>query len=164
MKLESLIKLVIDYRGKTPLKLGLNWDENGDYIALSARNIKTGILVNLDSCYRGNKALYKAWMKDEINRNDILITSEAPFGEVYIWESDEKFILSQRLYCLRPDSGKIIPKFLYYSMCSKYFQDELSSRATGSTATGLRQPELLACDIKVPDLKTQQHIVNIVRN
>ena len=92
MKLESLIKLVIDYRGKTPLKLGLTWDEKGEYIALSARNIKTGCLVNLDRCYRGNAALYNAWMKDEINRNDILITSEAPFGEVYICESDEKFI------------------------------------------------------------------------
>ena len=41
--LTYLITKIIDYRGKTPLKLGLNWNPNGKYIALSAKNVKTGI-------------------------------------------------------------------------------------------------------------------------
>ena len=53
--LNSLIIKIIDYRGKTPLKLGMNWDPNGDYKALSAKNVKTGKLINIDSVNKGNK-------------------------------------------------------------------------------------------------------------
>ena len=162
MELKDCITLVIDYRGKTPLKLGLNWVPGGKYIALSAKNIKTGHLVQLDQVYKGDEILYKTWMKDEVNKEDILITSEAPFGQVYFWNTDEKIILSQRLYCLRIDQNKAIPKYVYYYMCSKPFQNELSARATGSTATGLRQPELMACKIFLPSLNIQQHIVNTI--
>ena len=46
--LGEVVDLVIDYRGKTPLKLGGNWSATG-YRALSAKNIKTGQIVNEDS-------------------------------------------------------------------------------------------------------------------
>ena len=49
--LNNVISRIIDYRGKTPLKLGYNWVNNGKYIALSAKNVKTGKLVNLESAY-----------------------------------------------------------------------------------------------------------------
>ncbi|MBR3617839.1 MAG: restriction endonuclease subunit S [Acholeplasmatales bacterium] len=164
IELINLITNIIDYRGKTPLKLGLNWSSNGKYIALSAKNVKTGKLINLDNAYRGDEELYKKWMKDEIKKGDILITSEAPFGEVYYWNSDEKIILSQRLYCISPDNTKIIPRFLYYSMCSDNFQKQLYSQSTGSTVTGLRQNALLSCSINVFDIELQQHIVDIIKN
>lgn len=156
-ELREFTSFVIDYRGKTPLKLGLKWSSSG-YRALSAKNIKTGRIVNEDSIYHGDETLYKAWMKDEIRRGDILITSEAPFGEVFYWDSDEKIILSQRLFCLRPQN--ILPQFLYYAMTSRPFQSELLSRATGTTVTGLRQPELLKCMVPVKSSEEQQHIVD----
>jgi len=158
--LNNVISRIIDYRGKTPLKLGYNWVNNGKYIALSAKNVKTGKLVNLESAYHGDEKLYKLWMKEEINRGDILLTSEAPFGQVYFWDSDEKIILSQRLFCLTPTN--IVPQYLYYYMCSDSFQNELLSRSTGSTVTGLRQPALLACSINVPNTIVQQHIVGAI--
>lgn len=159
--LNELTDLIIDYRGKTPLKLGKSWNPNGKHIALSAKNIKMGTLVNLSSCYHGDDDLYKVWMKDEVRKGDILITSEAPFGQVYYWNSDEKIILSQRLYCIHPRD--INNKYLYYFMMSKRFQDELLSKATGSTVTGLRQPALLSCHIDVPSDDIQQHIVGTRR-
>ena len=158
--LNNVISRIIDYRGKTPLKLGYNWVNNGKYIALSAKNVKTGKLVNLESAYHGDEKLYKLWMKEEINRGDILLTSEAPFGQVYFWDSDEKIILSQRLFCLTPTN--IVPQYLNYYMCSDSFQNELLSRSTGSTVTGLRQPALLACSINVPNTIVQQHIVGAI--
>ena len=162
IELVNLITNIIDYRGKTPIKLGLNWNSNGKYIALSAKNVKTGKLVNINNSYRGDEELYKKWMKDEVEKGDILITSEAPFGEIYYWNTNEKIILSQRLYCIRPDKTKIIPRFMFYSMCSDSFQKQLYSLSTGSTVTGLRQNALLSCSIKVYDFSFQQHIVDIM--
>ena len=42
--LKELVAVVIDYRGKTPSKLGGIWSESG-YRALSALNVKTRVLV-----------------------------------------------------------------------------------------------------------------------
>ena len=98
--LSDVVELVIDYRGKTPKKLGADWSDNG-YRALSAKNIKTGYIVQPESIRFVDENLYKKWMKDEIKRGDILITSEAPFGQIYYWDSDEKIVLSQRIFGLR---------------------------------------------------------------
>ena len=46
--LGEITELVIDYRGKTPKKLGGDWSESG-YRALSAKNIKTGHIVQPDT-------------------------------------------------------------------------------------------------------------------
>jgi type I restriction enzyme S subunit len=72
--LGEVVSKIIDYRGKTPKKLGENWSINGKYRALSAKSVKTGGLTNLDQINRVNEILYKKWMKDEIQLNDILMT------------------------------------------------------------------------------------------
>ena len=161
--LDDIVSLVIDYRGKTPKKLGSNWSESG-IRALSAKNIKTGQIIREDAIRYVDIDLYDKWMKDEIKRNDILITSEAPFGEIFFWDSDEKIVLSQRLFGVRCDENKVNPRFIYFYMTSEIFQWELQSRATGTTVKGLRQPELLKCEIQLPDIDTQKRISYILSN
>ena len=162
LRLADCISLCLDHRGKTPKKLGGDWSDSG-YRALSARNIKTGAIVQSDSIRFVDKELYKKWMPEEIQRNDILITSEAPFGQVYLWDSDEKIVLSQRLFGVRANPDVCNPVYLYYWMMSQHFQKEMQSRATGTTVIGLRQPALLACCVRVSDLKTQRAIAHILR-
>lgn len=156
--LSEAISLVIDYRGKTPKKLGSEWSSKG-YRALSAKNIKTGRIVQQDNIKFVDSDLYQRWMKDEIRRGDILITSEAPFGEVLIWNSDEKIVLSQRLFGLRCKEG-FYPPYVYHYMTSPQFQEELRARATGTTVPGLRQPELLKCSIQYPGYLEQKRIAD----
>jgi type I restriction enzyme S subunit len=100
-------------------------------------------------------------MKEEIERGCIIITSEAPFGEVYYWDSDEKIVLSQRLFGLKI-SKEYDSKFIYYYMRTHNFQEELRGRATGTTVIGLRQPELLKCHISLPPLEEQRRIAGIL--
>ena len=159
-KLGELCSSVIDHRGKTPLKLGGNWVSSG-YRALSAKNIKTGQIVQKETIRFVNDSLYKKWMKEEIERGCIIITSEAPFGEVYYWDSDEKIVLSQRLFGLKI-SKEYDSKFIYYYMRTHNFQEELRGRATGTTVIGLRQPELLKCHISLPPLEEQRRIAGIL--
>ena len=142
------------------MKLGGSWSQNG-YRALSAKNIKTGAIVNEDSIRFVDEELYRRWMKDEVQRGDIFVTSEAPFGQIYYWNSDEKIVLSQRLFCLRL-SEEVCSKFVYYYMITNTFQAELDGRATGTTVIGLRQPELLKCKINLPSLAEQQRIASIL--
>ena len=161
--LKDIVELVIDYRGKTPKKLGGKWSEFG-IKALSAKNIKNGEIVRKDSIRYVDEELYYKWMKNEIEKGDILLTSEAPFGEIYYWESDEKIVLSQRIFGIRCNSNKVYPKFIYFYMLSPMFQWELKSRATGTTVKGLRQPELLKCKLNIPDYDNQTKIAKILSN
>ena len=160
LALGEITELVIDYRGKTPKKLGGDWSESG-YRALSAKNIKTGRIVQPDTIRYIDEEMYRKWMKDEVQRGDILITSEAPFGQIFFWDSDEKIVLSQRLFCVRikPDYDA---RFIYYYMTTPEFQGELDGRATGTTVVGLRQPELMKCVIRCPEIQEQKAIAAIL--
>lgn len=154
-KLSELIDKIIDYRGKTPKKLGLDWSEKGKYKALSAKSVKTGGLVNEEQINLGNEELYKAWMKDEVEYNDILLTSEAPMGEVIIWKSEEKIILSQRLFAIRVKEN-ISPDYMYYYFISKTYQSELLARSSGTTVVGIKQTELLKTNVILPESPDEQ--------
>lgn len=135
VKLSQILDKVIDYRGKTPKKLGGEWSSSG-YRALSALNVKTSGLDNLDQIRFLDKNMYKKWMKDEVMRGDILLTSEAPSGQIYFWDSDEKIVLSQRLFCLRIKKEHDA-KFISYYLKSDLGQKAIFDKVSGSTVSGI---------------------------
>lgn len=159
--LGEVAELVIDYRGKTPKKLGGDWSEDG-YRALSAKNIKDGRVVNVESIRFVDEALYRKWMKEEIHNGDLILTSEAPLGECYFWNSDEKIVLSQRLFAIRVKKDILDPRFFYIYARSRIFQGELHGRASGSTVQGIRQSELLKTKVILPPLAEQRFIADLL--
>lgn len=147
--IDKTTSLIIDHRGKTPKKLGGDWSETG-YVALSAKHIKNGQIVNRDQLRCVNEELYIKWMKDELQKGDILLTSEGPMGEMYYLSGDEKYCLSQRLYALRADVEKINPGFLYHWLNSPLAKADMEGRATGTTVVGIRQAELRKVKVICP--------------
>lgn len=155
LQLCGCAELIIDYRGKTPKKLGGAWSPTGGFRALSAKNVKNGQIVNDDSIRYVDSELYKKWMQQEVRRGDILLTSEAPLGESMLWDSEEKIVLSQRLFGVRPNTKIVYPKYLYAYISSSTFKHELESRATGTTVLGIRQSELVKTRVIVPPMDEQ---------
>lgn len=160
--LGEITDLVIDHRGKTPKKLGGDWSSDcTHYRALSAKNIKTGQIVNPETIRYVSPDMYSTWMKEQVQKGDIFITSEAPFGQILYWDSDEKIVLSQRIFGIRLKK-EVCSRYVYYYMLGTSFQAELDARATGTTVFGLRQPELLKCTVRLPSLPTQRKIAAIL--
>lgn len=159
--LGECIESVIDHRGLTPKKLGGDWSQFG-YRALSAKNVKNGALVQEDAMNRVSNEMYHRWMPEEVERGDVFITSEAPFGEVLYWDSDEKLVLSQRIFGLKVNRDICNPRYLYYWMQAPFFQGELRGRTTGTTVVGLRQPELLKCMVRLPMRDVQTAIAQVL--
>ena len=161
-QLGSLIDTIIDYRGKTPKKLGGEWSSGG-IPALSAKNIKQGKIVNPESIRYVDDALYKRWMKEEVKKGDLLMTSEAPLGETYYVKNDEKVLLSQRLFSIRTKAKELNSRFLYYYFNSKLGRHELLSRATGTTVGGIRQTALVKVLVRFPkDSEIQKEIAEVL--
>ena len=152
--LGKIVSEIIDYRGKTPKKLGGDWDESG-IMALSAVNVKQGKLVNLEKAKFVSEQLYEKWMKSEIAKNDILITSEAPLGETYYLIEKKKICLSQRLYCIRANPNIIKPSLLFYAISSPSIQSQLHANATGTTVLGIRQTALRKISVIIPPVQLQ---------
>lgn len=162
-KIDEIVQLIMDYRGKTPKKLGMNWTENQkDIIALSAKNIKDNKIVNTDKSHYGSELLYKHWMKDgDIEPGDILMTSEAPLGEVYLVSRPIKAILSQRLFLLRFNKKVVNPWYMYAFMNSQSFKNQLLLRATGTTVVGIKQKDLRKIEVELPSRELQNKIGSI---
>lgn len=146
--LENCVDLIIDHRGKTPKKLGGCWSLMG-IPAISAKNIKNGKLIRPETFKFVNQALYEKWMKIELQKGDIILTSEAPLGEIYLHNSNIKFVLSQRLFALRSNKS-YSPYFLYCFLKSPRGQHLLKRRASGSTVQGIRQEELKKIEVINP--------------
>ncbi|MEH8028744.1 restriction endonuclease subunit S [Gallibacterium anatis] len=161
VELSELLTLVIDHRGKTPKKMGFDDFFSKGYPVLSAKHIKNGDLVNLDNLRYGNNEMYKKWMKEEVKKEDIILTSEAPLGETYYIDNDQKYILGQRVFGLRANKEKVVPKYLEIWLSSLKGQQELFKRASGSTVQGIKQTELLKITVDIPPLEIQEKIATI---
>lgn len=151
--LETIVKKFIDYRAKTPCELRGERSESG-ILALSALNVKQGRLVNLEKAKFVSKKLYERWMKSDLRGGDILMTSEAPLGEVYFLPETRRYCLSQRVVAIRTDSQMMRPSLLLFFLSSSAGQKELKTRASGTTVIGIRPADLR----QVPVEQTAQEI------
>ncbi|CAC5926400.1 type I restriction-modification system specificity protein [Staphylococcus aureus] len=121
-------------------------------------------LVNQNSMNNAKASLYKKWMKKEIDKGDILLTSEAPLGETLYWDFEEKIILSQRVFGLKANNEIVNSKYLFAYMQTPFFKHELFARESGTTVTGIRRKELEKVIIKVPSMYIQNYIGQIFYN
>ncbi|EIY4764624.1 restriction endonuclease subunit S [Vibrio cholerae] len=147
--LESHTSMIIDHRGKTPKKLGSDWVKDG-YPAISAKNIKSKKIVRSDTIRFIDEVTYKKWMKEPLIKGDIIMTSEAPMGELYFFDGSQNFCLSQRLYGLRANSEVCSSEFLFNWLQTTKAQADMEGRASGTTALGIKQAELRKVKILTP--------------
>lgn len=148
----ELIETLIDYRGRTPTK-----SESGVPL-ITAKVIKGGAIL-VDRREYIAESSYASWMRRGLPKSgDILITTEAPLGEVARVGSDARIALAQRVILLRPNAKLVDPSFLFHYLRSPRAQASLGRRASGTTVSGIRQPELKAVEIWLPPMQAQKSI------
>ena len=160
----SNIDKILDYRGRTPKKLGLNWSDTG-YLALSALNVKNGYIdFNTDANY-GNQELYDRWMGDKhLHKGQVVFTTEAPMGNVAQIPNDDLYILSQRTIAFEVKHDLIREDFLATLLRSPKIFNELTSLSSGGTAKGVSQKSLSNLQVCVPaSLEEQTAIGSLFR-
>ncbi|MGL4502689.1 MAG: restriction endonuclease subunit S, partial [Planktothrix sp.] len=140
--LTDLIRLVMDFRGRTPKKLGMEWGR-GEIPALSANNVEMGKINFSKECYLASNLLYQKWMtKGDVQKSDILLTTEAPLGNVASILDERLYILSQRVILLRADTSRICADYLIHYLSSEFFQNLMRQQSSGTTATGIQRSKL----------------------
>lgn len=152
----DLIEALIDYRGKTPPK------SKSGVPLITAKVIKGGQILDQPREYIADE-IYDSWMRRGLPKSgDILITTEAPLGEVAQVGQDARIALAQRVILLRPDPAAVDPQFLFHYLRSPVARAALLRRASGTTVSGIRQPELKAIDVALLARPAQEVVGRIL--
>ena len=140
--MNTCLESLIDNRGKTP-----KYYEKG-IPALSAKFVKGGKMINSDAHNYVSDELFNS--SEKLKVGDIIMTSEAPLGELYYIAENTKYFPAQRVFALRADNNVCNSSYLYYWFNSFQGQYLIQRRATGTTVQGIKQSELLDVEILVP--------------
>lgn len=154
LPLEDCMTAIIDYRGKSPNKTTFGVP------LITAKVVKGGRIETPDEFIA--EADYEEWMSRGIPQaGDVVMTTEAPLGEVAQLDG-RKVALAQRIITLRGKPGLLEQTFLKFLLQSKSVQEELRSRATGTTVVGIKQSELRKVNLTLPPYESQKCIGHIL--
>lgn len=113
-RLDDVLLALIDYRGKTPAK------STSGVRLITAKVIKRG-RIDASRAEYVSEETYSTWMRRGTpTRGDILVTTEAPLGEVAQLRTNERVALAQRVILLRPDPARINPQFVFHYLRSEH--------------------------------------------
>jgi type I restriction enzyme S subunit len=154
--IDNVTETLIDYRGNTPPKTA------SGVRLITAKVIKDGFILEGDNEFIAED-YYEKWMRRGLPRQwDILITTEAPLGEVAQLRTGERVALAQRVILLRGKAQVIDQAYFFHALKSPFVQSELKARATGTTVLGIKQSELRQVRIPYYPLPIQQKIAPIL--
>jgi len=152
-RLESICLLVVDCPHATP-----KWTDSG-VVVLRNQNIKGGRLDLSSPSYTDEEHYLGRTKRAVPQAGDIVITREAPMGDVCQIPEGLKCCLGQRQVLLRPDPKKVDSRFLLYALQSPYIQHQIGwNEGTGSTVSNLRIPVLEALSVPTPELAVQREV------
>lgn len=133
-----------------------------EYKMIRTTNVKAG-RINLDDCRYVDEATFVKWTRRiQPKRNDIVLTREAPLGEVGLLRSDESVFLGQRTMLYRANPKKLDQRFLYYSMLGPFVQGQIRSQGSGATVEHLRVPDAESFLVAYPPLDEQRRIAALL--
>lgn len=149
--LEDVVDKFIDYRGKTPKKT-----EFGIPL-ITAKIIKDGFIQKANEFISEDN--YLSWMTRGFPQiNDVVMTTEAPLGEVAQIKTNDKIALAQRIITMRGKKEVLDNTYLKYFLQSNVGQSRLYARATGTTVIGIKSAELKKVSILMPKYYEQKAI------
>ena len=93
-------------------------DPNGEYLLLSCKNIKGGVLTISSSERKINKETFEKLRKrTKLAKGDILLSSVGTVGEMYLLnETPNNYEFQRSVAIIKPNTTLISPAFLYESM------------------------------------------------
>ena len=155
--LRNLCEAIVDCLHSTP-----TWTPHG-VVVLRSKNIRDGRLDLSQPSYTSEKDYAQRIKRATPRAGDLVITREAPMGEVCMIPEGLRCCLGQRMVLLRPSLVASDPRYLLYALLSEPVQQEIRSHdGTGSTVSNLRIS--LLEDLRIPGhaLPEQRAIAHIL--
>jgi type I restriction enzyme, S subunit len=137
-------------------------DYETPYKMIRTTNVKSG-RIDLEDARCVDEATFIKWNRRLTpKKDDIVLTREAPLGDVGLLRSEEKVFLGQRTMLYRAKPNVLDQRFLYYTLLGPTLQAQLKTLGSGSTVEHVRVPDAEKLLIPYPELNTQKKIAAIL--
>jgi type I restriction enzyme, S subunit len=152
----ELLETIIDYRGKTPPQ------SDSGIPCISAANIKGGRIC-LEKVKYVSQDTYDGWTTRGLpEEGDVIITTEAPVGEVAEYPGDKTYLLTRRVIALRAKKEKLHNRYLKFALQTPFIINRLLEAARGSTVPRVLKTDITNLGIPLPAVDDQKRIAHIL--
>jgi type I restriction enzyme S subunit len=125
-------------------------------------NVRGGF-IDLSSVRYVDEPTYQRWTRRQVpRRGDIVLTREAPLGDVGLIREDEGVFLGQRLVSYRANPKLLDNRYLLYTLLGPDLQAQIQALGSGATVEHMRVPDAKKLMIPSPPLEVQQRIGSIL--
>lgn len=155
--IKELCDLVVDCPHSTP-----TWTEHGKTV-IRNNNIKNGRIDFTSPSFTDDEHFAQRIKRAVPKAGDIVITREAPMGEVGMIPEGIECCLGQRMVLLRANERICDKHYLLYGLQSQFVQHQISwSEGTGTTVSNLRIPHLEQIRVPYVPLDQQKKISSVL--
>lgn len=154
--LKDITSYITDGTHKTP-----NYVSNGIPF-ISAQNIVDFMLDLEHVKYISNEEYGMYFRNKKLQRDDVLLAKSGTIGVSALFESSEKYAFYESLALIRPEIGKVIPKYLVYFLNSSYSNILTKQNQKGVGVQHLHLEDVRNFEILLPPLEVQRNIVESI--
>ena len=132
------------------------------YKMIRTSNVKSG-WIDLDSVKYVEADVFEKWNRRTTPKiGDVILTREAPLGEVGMIRTSDQVFLGQRLMLYRANPSKLDNRFLLAAFQSDFLQGQIKSLGSGATVEHMRVPDAEKLMLRLPHIAVQNRIGDIL--
>lgn len=156
---EDVCDLIVDCVNKTAPVVS----EKTPYRMIRTTNVRNGT-VDLTQCRYVERETYERWTRRaRLQTGDVVLTREAPIGEVGLVTESEGVFLGQRVMQYRANPKLLDSRYLLYSFLSPALQHQFGSHeGSGSVVSHIRVGDCFKFKLRLPPLETQKSIADLL--
>ncbi|CAH1203259.1 Restriction endonuclease subunit S [Candidatus Nitrotoga sp. BS] len=161
----SILKIIDGDRGSNyPSKE--DFSDEGFCLFINTKNVRPDGF-NFDTTMFISEEKDKVLRKGKLQRQDVILTTRGTIGNVAIFDEDVEFEnirINSGMLIFRPNTGKILPSFLFEVFRSGIMKSQMTRHVSGAAQPQLPIKTLINFKIPVPNkLESQRAIVASVR-
>lgn len=158
IRIDELCERIVDCLNRTAPIV----DGPTEFKMIRTTNVRDG-WIDLSEVRHVDEPTFNKWTRREKpRRGDIVLTREAPLGEVGMIRTDDAVFLGQRTVLYRADPNKLDNRYLLYVFQGEDIQQQIRALGSGSTVEHMRVPDAKEPLVPLPDLKIQNRIGEIL--
>lgn len=139
-------------------------DSDSGPIFLGIKNVTEGGRLDLSDTRHISEQDYPKWIRRVApQKDDIVFSYEATLHRYALIPESFRGCLGRRMALVRPDTSKVLPRFLHYYFLSNQWRAVVESNIiSGATVDRIPIKRFPEFEVQIPDLHVQHHIAGVL--